>query len=239
MLSSNLVLPRPIDDPALHQGRVRSIPHVNGQFAAYIFIPVVLHGSTKRFVDNLVTESMALQPGLHDIRTQDRSQLHVSLSRLLLLSASQRDDLKMTLRAIALAFQCFRASFSSFSVLTNDEKTRHFLAMDVGAGHNEFQDLVIALRPGLRAIHQKDFYTEPKFHASFAWTLALDVSNSEEVNSCTSTPPSYLEDLRSTFQERHATTLQTTMTFDVKEIAARIGKDVYRWPLVEASNALF
>lgn len=36
-----------------------------------------------------------------------------------------------------ISFCRFRASFAMFSELTNDERTRTFLTMEVGAGHLE------------------------------------------------------------------------------------------------------
>ena len=35
----------------------------------------------------------------------------------------------------------------------------------------QFKSLVEALAPALRAIRQKEFYDDPRFHASFAWAL--------------------------------------------------------------------
>jgi len=69
------------------------------------------------------------------------------------------------------AWYRFKASFATFSELTNDERTRTFLTLEVGAGHNELRALSDALTPTLRLFRQKEFYADPRFHASIAWAL--------------------------------------------------------------------
>lgn len=95
-------------------------------------------------------------PALHDFWSQDTNktpELHVSLSRPIFLRAYQRDELKRTVKALAstsspsvLAIMLqidltdppisFTVSFASFGALTNDEHTRAFLAVEIGAGHD-------------------------------------------------------------------------------------------------------
>jgi hypothetical protein len=95
----------------------------------------------------------------------------------------------------------FILSFATLSELINDEKTRTFLTMEVGAGHHEvslrllprnlyrqfFQlcSLVGALAPALRAIRQQEYYDNPRFHASIAWALLSRTQDTslESINS--------------------------------------------------------
>jgi hypothetical protein len=84
----------------------------------------------------------------------------------------------------------FTASFATFAHLTNDERTRNFLTLEIGAGHEkvsctysctvpilcrsphaQIKALSEALTPTLNLLRQKTFYSEPRFHASFAWAL--------------------------------------------------------------------
>ena len=44
-------------------------------------------------------------------------------------------------RTMTLAASSFDASFTTFSELTNDERTRTFLALEIGAGHGEVTEL--------------------------------------------------------------------------------------------------
>ncbi|KAH9829670.1 uncharacterized protein C8Q71DRAFT_789426 [Rhodofomes roseus] len=183
----------PIDNPALHQGRVRTSPHVEGQYAAYVYLPLIVERRSP--LCNLLTKAFAfaknavppLQPiglpdqqraGYHQAQSDQSKddngldiELHVSLTRPIYLRAHQREDLKRGVKAIAKSHSVFSASLASLSELMNDERTRTFLAVDVGAGHDQLKSMSDELIPTLRSLKQKGFYAEPRFHASFAWAL--------------------------------------------------------------------
>lgn len=162
-LSENLKVTVPIDDPSKHQGRVRTTPHVDGQWAAHVYVHIKL--STQHPLNKLLkqafevakTEVPSIQeiPGAVD--EKGRRTLHVSLSRPIYLRAHQRDDLKRAVKGVAgshnqsvlhhnnpllrklshFVYHSFKLSFSTFSQFTNDERTRTFLAIHVSAGHSE------------------------------------------------------------------------------------------------------
>ena len=119
--SVNVVTPVPMDDPLKHQGRIRTTPHVDGQFAAYVYAPILpvqrlqrlIHGifetiegrvqNVHRLVhfksDDLVDES---SPG---VLTTPPPALnggpHLSLTRPIYLRAHQRDILKQAVKEVA------------------------------------------------------------------------------------------------------------------------------------------
>lgn len=188
-LASSLIVPVPVDDPALHQGRVRAIPHVEGQYAAYVYIPLVVHPGTSLFslVEEVLDVTKEMVPTVHAIgtmvpcgrnsgglvvnSTRRARELHLSLTRPIFLRAHQREDFKQAVKLIASRQTPFQASFATFSELTNDERTRAFLSLEVGAGHNELRGLLSALSPIIQSLHQRDFYSQPRFHVSIAWAL--------------------------------------------------------------------
>lgn len=53
-LAASLTPPVPADDPTKHQGRTRSFPHVEGQYATYVYVPLVLDPGEALY--DLVTE---------------------------------------------------------------------------------------------------------------------------------------------------------------------------------------
>ncbi|TFY72581.1 hypothetical protein EVG20_g449 [Dentipellis fragilis] len=188
-LAPQLTLPIPVDDPSKHQGRVRTTPHAEGQWAAYVYAQISLNDTEnaklKKAVRKAFDRAREKVPGLHSLCStiagkteglfegpnEDLENLHVSLTRPFFLRAHQREEVKRAIRAVAKSHKQFIASFASFSELMNDERTRTFLCMEVGGGHNEFRELSDALTPTLRAFKQKEYYERPRFHASFAWAL--------------------------------------------------------------------
>ncbi|KAI8973981.1 hypothetical protein BD414DRAFT_498765 [Trametes punicea] len=211
-LPGHLMPQVPMDNPALHQGRRRTTPHVEGQFAAYVYVPVAVDRRSRLYALLLRVFERAKRtvPSLHPIgfsaeagsstsdvqrlegtksvseEGQDAPvELHVSLTRPTYLRAHQREEFKRGVQKAAKSKRRFAASFATLSELTNDERTRTFLALEVGAGHDEFRRLVEELTPTLRSIRQKEFYEDPRFHASIAWAL-LDGSQPAPLP----TPPS-------------------------------------------------
>ncbi|KAF9485886.1 hypothetical protein BDN70DRAFT_870814 [Pholiota conissans] len=176
-VSASLVPPGPIDNPALHQGRIRTTPHVEGQFAAHVYVslPLGRHSMLHKLVQNILRDAKTAIPALCDIwpaeEASTRPELHISLSRPIFLRAHQREDLKRAVKNIAKAHKAFIVSFATLSELINDEKTRTFLTLEVGAGYQELRSLVGALTPSLKSIRQQEYYVNPRFHASIAWAL--------------------------------------------------------------------
>ncbi|KAG0704790.1 hypothetical protein DFH29DRAFT_997284 [Suillus ampliporus] len=188
-LASSLIVPVPVDDPALHQGRIRATPHVEGQYAAYVYIPLVVHPKTALYslIEEVLHVTKEIVPAAHVIgeivpcsrnsggtvlnSSRRARELHLSLTRPIFLRAHQREEFKQSIKLIASRQTPFQASFATFSELTNDERTRAFLSLEVGAGHHELRNLLSALSPTLLSLRQRDFYSQPRFHVSIAWAL--------------------------------------------------------------------
>jgi len=114
-LSSSLVIPAPKDNPALHQGRIRTTPHVDGQWAAHIYVAVKL--SRRSGLYTLIQKALEraketvptlrgtwdLRPSNDDQENESRKnlELHVSLSRPVFLRAHQREEFKQAIRLLA------------------------------------------------------------------------------------------------------------------------------------------
>ncbi|KAF9046482.1 hypothetical protein BJ165DRAFT_1527571 [Panaeolus papilionaceus] len=176
-VSSTIVTAAPIDNPALHQGRIRSTPHVDGQFAAHIYVSISLTANARlnQMVQSIFMDAKIQVPILHETWKSDKyeqkPELHISLSRPVFLWAHQREDLRLAVKKVAKTHKPFVVSFATLSELINDEKTRTFLAMEVGAGHHELSSIATSLGPSLRSIRQQEYYVNPRFHASIGWAL--------------------------------------------------------------------
>ena len=109
----------PVDNPSLHQGRKRTTPHVEGQFTAYVYSPLLVSKSSKLFQLLVRMYRFAKQGviNLHPIGFPDTAnasemddseetvELHVSLTRPTYLRAQQREDFKRAVRNAARSRQ--------------------------------------------------------------------------------------------------------------------------------------
>lgn len=105
VLPSSIAPPEPLDDPSLHQGRIRTIPHVDGQFACHIYIALPLVGEQPllKLLRDILREAKESVPYLYEIGFTSEGkpfELHISLSRPIFLRAHQREDLKKALREL-------------------------------------------------------------------------------------------------------------------------------------------
>ena len=111
-LPAHLAPSVPLDDPSKHQGRTRTTPHVDGQWAAYVYVPVVLRGTLRRIVERAVGIARKGNGGsgtnvdVHPVGSSDSNvacELHVSLTRPFFLRAHQREEVKRAVRDAAKA----------------------------------------------------------------------------------------------------------------------------------------
>lgn len=113
-VSARLISLEPIDDPSKHQGRIRTQPHVEGQFASYVYVPVnigvdgirELSKIIKQALDILTQSEPLIHPIIEDFERSVRDEtcdceLHISLSRPIYLFHQQREILKQSVKTVA------------------------------------------------------------------------------------------------------------------------------------------
>ena len=250
-LSSKLIVATPADDPALHQGRVRSSPHVDGQWACHLYVPVVSETGERlgEVLSSAFQSAKAKVPTLHPIGLDDgRWELHVSLSRPTFLWTHQREEFKNAVRHAAASHRGWTLSLTEFIKLENDDHSRVFLAVQVGAGHEQVElflflvpcalnvflqlgTLTDALAPALQAIKQSEFYPEPKFHVSIGWALlernGVDKSTGD-FPTIAELPQGLIEGLNRDFGHQLR---KPPARVEAEVVCAKIGKDTFKWGL--------
>ncbi|KAG9027305.1 poly(U)-specific 3'-to-5' RNA exonuclease [Tulasnella sp. UAMH 9824] len=97
--------------------------------------------------------------------------LHVSLSRPIYLRAHHRDEFRIGVQSAARKQHQFVLSFAGISSFVNDDRTRIFISVEVGAGHAQLTQLTDSLTPSIKRLHQEPYYSTPRFHFSVAWAL--------------------------------------------------------------------
>ena len=120
-LAAKVALPVPVDDPSKHQGRIRTTPHIDGQFAAYVYAPIfpvrrlqrLLRGifeTIEKQVENVhclvhFAGDEPVDESSQGIRTNLPTTIngvpHLSLTRPMYLRAHQRDILKEAVKEVA------------------------------------------------------------------------------------------------------------------------------------------
>ncbi|XP_042241054.1 U6 snRNA phosphodiesterase-like isoform X2 [Homarus americanus] len=174
-LPSELLLTREIhvDDSREHQGRVRSFPHERGNWASILYVPLhlgVYGASFASFMASLVAmcqeQNVILTPS---------SDLHISLTRTLILQLHWIQPLTEDLRARLSQVSKFSLWLHGLSVYANDERTRTFLGLRVCHGRNELEDIVSEVDKCLAEYRLPLFYKDGSYHVSVAWCTG-DVS---------------------------------------------------------------
>ncbi|KAF9505915.1 hypothetical protein BS47DRAFT_1378202 [Hydnum rufescens UP504] len=247
-LSPELTSPMPSSDPAAHQGRIRAHPHVEGQWATHIYLPVHFP------MDALIRDAREVVPELHSlieggdngtdstsnnttptassttsVNTKLELELHISLSRPVFLRAHQREEMRRAVKRLASTTGAYEASFACFTTFRNDEKTRAFLSIELGAGHAECHALSLGLTDTLGYLRQQGYYAQPRFHTSIAWALLHPPS--ESPTSPFASVSELPADLVPGLEKRYGTELRRIGRFDVDHISVKIGKDVHSWSL--------
>jgi hypothetical protein len=110
-LASHLVPTVPLDDPSKHQGRTRATPHVEGQWAAHVYVSILLHGALRGIVERAVDIAKQEVAGVRMVGSADSDtgkdsvasvrELHVSLTRPFFLRTHQKEEMKRAVRDAA------------------------------------------------------------------------------------------------------------------------------------------
>ena len=159
--------PPPLDgdaDDTTDTALVRQFPHVDGNFAAHVFLTVVPAPALQQAIDRAVA---AL--GVHRL-----AEYHVSLSRTFVLRRPQIAPFGEALRKVLHGCSVVRAECDTLHQLPNDTSTRHFAAVGLRrgtAGHGAACRLVDAVDAVLARFGAPPFYAERRLHFSVAWSL--------------------------------------------------------------------
>ncbi|XP_042019320.1 U6 snRNA phosphodiesterase isoform X2 [Salvia splendens] len=180
-----------------HPNRVRNFPHVEGNYALHVYIPVYFPVSSRREILPFLERVAAAVNELHVVDVdiplsnliKDEQKLnqvvlgrefHVSLGRTVPIRVHQRDSLVAMLRQKLQSHKRYWIDFDKWEVFVNDDCTRTFLSLEVtGAGLAEKQ---IELVNGVYKLHNlPEFYQNPRPHISVAWAVGDKSSSLKSV----------------------------------------------------------
>ncbi|XP_024392519.1 uncharacterized protein [Physcomitrium patens] len=168
-----------------HGGRVRAFPHVEGNYALHVYIPVVLSASIRTKIALYLQKAVSLFPSLKSTEDDDLSanvgsnqgiklatEFHISLGRTVPIRIHQIDTMVHLLRRKFEGQKRFLVEFGTWEVFVNDDRTRSFLSLEVVAtGYAEIKKQV-SLVDHVYTLHGlPTFYPNPRPHISLAWAL--------------------------------------------------------------------
>ncbi|RZF43731.1 hypothetical protein LSTR_LSTR009154 [Laodelphax striatellus] len=165
LLQTSKVVDLHEDDPLLHDGRVRSFPHVRGNWSTLVYIAYEQNDVLDEFVTGL-----RLVVG-NEIELKRIDNLHISLSKTVVLLHHWIDAFVESLQQQFRVYPRFTLQFGALEVFCNETETRTFIGMNVLAGNEELLNLVKMVDSCLDEFKLDKFYEEPKFHLSIAWCL--------------------------------------------------------------------
>ncbi|TLD29218.1 hypothetical protein PspLS_03614 [Pyricularia sp. CBS 133598] len=177
------------DDPALHHGRSRQIPHVVGNWPSHIYIEWFPSQAQCNVLSSLVSalRSDDHQAGaeLHSFLTSDLGTplpLHISLSRPFVLTTEQKDTfLSRVPGALRLrSFSRFAVCPSALSWHRSPDSNRAFLVLRVqegcDGGNRGLTRLLERCNELVGEFGQPELYSDggramDRFHVSIAWSF--------------------------------------------------------------------
>ncbi|KAL3700233.1 hypothetical protein R1sor_018255 [Riccia sorocarpa] len=203
---SSVILPPPPDellripssiqeiDGDAYGGRIRSFPHVEGNFALHAYIPVTIPSHARGRVLPLVERAFRRFPKLRPLddggvdvcpdpgmTSKLDGEYHVSLSRTVPVRMHQIESIVSKLRRRLASQNRYFIEFGSWEVFTNDERTRTFLSLEVvTASASEVKKQVLAVDEVFKLHNLPTFYENPRPHISLGWALG-DVSRDLKV----------------------------------------------------------
>ncbi|KAL3645151.1 hypothetical protein CASFOL_010331 [Castilleja foliolosa] len=175
--------------------RVRSFPHVEGNFSLHVYIPVNIPVTPRKEISLFVKRVASVARELHavdiDIPLMNLSkdeqkfeqvllgrEFHVSLGRTVPIRVHQRDSMVAMLRQRLQSHRKYWIDFNKWEVFVNDDRTRTFLSLEVNTGGlADIKKQIEAVNEVYRLHNLPEFYKDPRPHISIAWAVG-DISDS-------------------------------------------------------------
>ncbi|CAL8470436.1 g9978 [Coccomyxa elongata] len=211
-----------------HLGRLRTFPHVEGNYATHVYITVPTPDNCHDTLEAILQRCRSSIPDLQPIIDADlrhankclegslaQPSYHLSLSRVVPVRYPHIQPLLASLKEHLSKTERFTISFGRLETFENDEGTRSFLSILVDQGCKQ---VCRAVRRTDRAFLEhglQTFHKEPRPHVSLMWALGGSSSQG-------------LVTLIQQVQDGMGPTLQGCVwETDVTKIECRIGQRVH------------
>lgn len=169
--------------------RVRSFPHVEGNYALHVYIPVYVPPTTRKELARFLKKVTALVPSLHAVDVdiplsgllKDEALLeqvvlgrefHISLGRTVPIRVHQINSMVSMLRQKLQFQRRYLINFNKWEIFVNDDSTRTFMSLEVvAAGLAQIRKQIQAVNEVYKLHNLPEFYKDPRPHISVTWAL--------------------------------------------------------------------
>ncbi|KAM0043056.1 putative cyclic phosphodiesterase, U6 snRNA phosphodiesterase Usb1 [Helianthus debilis subsp. tardiflorus] len=175
--------------------RIRSFPHIEGNYALHVYIPVFIPSERKKELIQFLKKATSLVQGLHVVdidvplhmllKDEEKMvqaalgrEFHISLGRTVPIRVHQIDSVVAMLRQKLQFQKRYLIDFNKWEVFVNDDKTRTFLSIEnTTGGLAEITKQIQAVNEVYKLHNLPEFYKDPRPHISIAWAVG-DISQS-------------------------------------------------------------
>ncbi|PNP44649.1 hypothetical protein TGAMA5MH_03456 [Trichoderma gamsii] len=189
-----------VDDPALHQGRTRLIPHIVGNWPSHLYVewhPLAKQQEKLAQLISRVNEDIGCQIKLHSFITSDLGTplpLHISLSRPISLTTANKDQFLDQISSAVNTSSVHQFSISPKRLIwfKSPDSNRTFLVLRVASSlasesatalsNPELMRLLKTCNDTVESFGQPVLYQGPgkdaadeAFHISIGWALNLQI----------------------------------------------------------------
>ncbi|XP_065835209.1 U6 snRNA phosphodiesterase 1-like [Oscarella lobularis] len=218
------------EDRSRHDGRVRSFPHVAGNWPTHVYAQFSSNATFGSLISALTDRlqrfiSMCRLPAnFSTVNLIPSRELHVSVSKTVTIRHHWIQPLVDALHMQLNAKRSFSCTFGSIRVYCNEEKTRSFLGLKILAGCEDLVAVSNLVDTAFDEFNLEHFYKEMDFHLSVAWWLG------NILPSLTPEIQQSLEDCFDEFMTSH------TMEFEINEIICKTGNKYFTFSLPRDGN---
>lgn len=168
--------------------RVRNFPHVDGNYALHVYVPVCIPPLPKKEIVCFLKKVASVVPHLHlveadvplsilckDDQKFERAlgrEFHISLGRNVPLRVHQINSVISMLRQKLQLQKRYLIDFNKWEVFVNDDHTRSFLSLEITtSGLSEISKQIDAVNEVYKLHNLPEFYKDPRPHISLVWAL--------------------------------------------------------------------
>ncbi|KAK3500834.1 hypothetical protein B0T13DRAFT_397925 [Neurospora crassa] len=255
------------DDPSLHQGRRRQVPHIPGNWPSHVYIDWDPSSADRELLSSLVEklqaevaaaaqrypdlEGVKISTALRDPELPVDKPLHISLSAPLTLTSKNKDDfLDDVTRALrSSGVSPFVVDFSGgVNWYRSEESTRSFLVLRVREVQNTGTTADSSPNPRLTIITQRcnktaKEYGQPPLYDSqdmgYRFHVTIAWTHARPSESLKQLTDSIFDDCKTMYSENMSIRdkLRTGSSFRVETVKVKIGNHVTRFELPDKGLA--